>query len=47
MTEEDRNERKRIERIRWSLKVAEGQRYLMNLDEGARGVKRVKEIPRR
>jgi hypothetical protein len=38
---------KRIEQIRKSLKVAEGQRSLKNLEEGGKGLKMVKEIPRR
>jgi hypothetical protein len=38
---------KRIKQIRKSLKVAEGQRSLKNLEGGGKGLKMVKEIPRR
>jgi hypothetical protein len=40
-------EEERSDRIRKSLKVAEGQRSLKNLEEGGRNLKTVKEIGRR
>jgi hypothetical protein len=47
MKEEERNKTKRNEQIRKSLKVAEGQKSLKNLEEGGRSLKTVEGIRRR